>query len=133
MNILITGASSGIGRALAQYYANQNVNLFLCGRNSQALSDFKTPNLENKANIYTKVLDVTDKNAAQKWIEEIERSHKIDLVIANAGVSAGTSGGTEPDEQIRKIFDVNLYGVLNIINPTINEIFSFYSTVFCHP
>ena len=117
MNILITGASSGIGRALAQYYSNQDVNLFLCGRNSQALNNIKTSCSEKKANIYIKVLDVTDRNSSEKWIAQIFKSHKVDLVIANAGISAGTSGGTEPDEQIRKIFDVNLYGVLNIINP----------------
>ncbi len=119
MNILITGASSGIGRALAQYYSNQDVTLFLCGRNSQALNDFKTSHLENKANIFIKVLDVSDKKAASAWVKEIEKSHKIDLVIANAGISAGTSGGLEADQQIRKIFDVNLYGVLNIINPAV--------------
>lgn len=119
MNILITGASSGIGRALARYYSNQDVNLFLCGRNSQALNDFKTSCSENKANIYIKVLDVTNKKLAESWVDEIEKSHKIDLVIANAGISAGTSGGLEPDQQIRKIFDVNLYGVLNIINPAV--------------
>lgn len=119
MNILITGASSGIGRALAHYYSNQDVNLFLCGRNSQALKDFKTSCSENKANIYIKVLDVANKKLAESWINEVERSHKIDLVIANAGISAGTSGGLEPDQQIRKIFDVNLYGVLNIINPLV--------------
>lgn len=120
MNILITGASSGIGRALAKHYSNQNVNLFLCGRNSQALNDFKTSHLENKANIFIKVLDVADKEAASSWIKDIERSHNIDLVIANAGISAGTSGGLEADQQIRKIFDINLYGVLNIINPIVN-------------
>ena len=121
MNILITGASSGIGRALTLHYAKDDVNLFVCARNSQSLANLKTSAQELKANIFTKVLDVTDRQAVSLWIKKIEENYQLDLVIANAGISAGTSGGSEPDEQIRKIFDVNLNGVLNVINPAIEK------------
>ncbi len=124
MNVLITGASSGLGQALALYYANQDANVFICARNSKALSDFTTKNSKlkaNKANIFAKTLDVTDKDAMKSWIDEIEEKYPLDLVIANAGISAGTSGGIEGDEQISKIFDINLNGVLNTINPAIKK------------
>ncbi len=121
MNILITGASSGIGKALTLYYAKQDVNLFVCARNSQALSNIKTYCHELKGNIFIKTLDVTKKEECQDWIRNIEENYKIDLVIANAGISAGTDGGPESEEQVRKIFDVNLNGVLNVINPAIER------------
>ncbi len=119
MNILITGASSGLGQALTLYYAKRGANLFICARNSKNLSNVKTLCKELKGNIFTKTLDVTDQEATKGWIKKIEENYAIDLVIANAGISAGTSGGIEGDQQIRKIFDVNLNGVLNTINPAI--------------
>ncbi len=119
MNILITGASSGLGHALTLYYAKQDVNLFICARNSENLSNLKTLCKELKANIFTKDLDVTDKGEVEVWIRKIEEDYEIDLAIANAGISAGTSGGVESDEQVRKIFDTNVNGVLNTIHPVI--------------
>jgi short-subunit dehydrogenase len=119
MNILITGASSGIGMALAKEYAKSEVNLFLCARNYQILQELKQICKEFKANIFIKKLDVRNKEECEAWITKIEENYPIDLIIANAGISAGTSGGIESDAQVRAIFDTNLYGVLNIINPAI--------------
>lgn len=121
MNILITGASSGIGRALTLHYAKSDVNLFVCARNAESLANLKASTQELKANVFVKILDVTNREGVRLWIKKIEENYQLDLVIANAGISAGTSGGTEPEEQIRKIFDVNLNGVLNIINPVIEK------------
>src|SRR3989338_6920865 len=123
MNILITGASSGIGRQLAIEYAKTGANLFLCARNMETLQETKQICKEflSSANIFLKELDVRDKEACTQWIASIEANYEIDLIIANAGISAGTSNGLESDKQIRVIFDTNLYGVLNIINPAIEQ------------
>lgn len=121
MNIVISGANSGIGRALALAYAAQNVNLFLCARDEKRLQDIKQICLELKANVFTKSVDVRNEVAMAQWIEEIEKNHTIDLVIANAGISAGTSGGTESVKQIKDIFSTNIDGVLNLINPVIEK------------
>lgn len=117
MNILISGANSGIGRALAIAYSNSANNLFLCARNLQKLEEVKQICLELKANVFIKSIDVANQAEMAAWIDEIEENYAIDLVIANAGISAGTSGGAESVAQIKKIFATNIDGVLNLINP----------------
>lgn len=116
---MITGASSGIGRALAFAYSKPGVNLFLCGRNSERLLETKSLCEGLKANVSLEILDVCDEEAAKKWIEKIEQNFAIDLVIANAGISAGTEGGPESMAQVKAIFSTNIDGVLNIIQPAI--------------
>ncbi len=120
-NILITGAGSGIGRALAVAYSAPGINLFLCGRNTEKLSTTKAICEELKANVLLQIVDVCDEVAVENWIEEIEKTHEIDLVIANAGISAGTAGGSESFSQIKQIFSTNLSGVLNVIQPAIEK------------
>lgn len=56
----------------------------------------------------------------KKRLEEIDAKHPLDLVIANAGISAGTEGGPESFDQVKKIFGTDLDGVLNTIHPTID-------------
>jgi len=120
-NILISGASSGIGRALAICYAQKDVNLFLCGRNLEKLE--KTQKICNAlgANIFIKAFDIKDIDSINRWVEEVYAKYDIDLVVANAGISAGTSLGSESFEQVKEIFDVNLYGVINLIQPVIEK------------
>ncbi len=121
-NILITGASSGIGRALAITYSKAGVNLFLAARNYEKLQETKKLCQQLNARVYLKIIDVKDEIATKNWIEEIEKDFTIDLVIANAGISAGTAGGNvESFSQVKEIFNINLNGVLNIIHPAIEK------------
>jgi len=119
MNILISGASSGIGKELAIQYSKKGVNLFLCSRNIEKLQDVKTICKKLEANVFIKSIDVRNKQEVTDWINKIEENYALDLVIANAGISAGTSKGIESDNQIREIFATNLDGLLNVINPAI--------------
>lgn len=119
MNIIITGASSGIGKELAKIYANENNNLFLSGRDETRLKEVKEICQKLKANVDVKIIDVADELATKNWIKNIAKDHKLDLIIANAGISAGTEGGPESFEQVKKIFKTNIDGVLNTIQPAI--------------
>lgn len=119
-SVLITGASSGIGEALARAYARSGVHLALSGRNAERLETVAQSCRIMGAKVTTRVLDVTDRTAMAAWVMETNRTHPLDLVIANAGISAGTGGAGENADQAHAIFDVNLSGVLNTALPAID-------------
>ena len=118
-NIVITGASSGLGAALAVHYARSGVTLYLSGRNEGRLAQTARLCEELGAMVQPKIIDVTDASAMQNWLEAIDTASPIDLVIANAGISAGLGGGEEKAEQARNIFAINIDGVVNTIAPLI--------------
>jgi short-subunit dehydrogenase len=117
--ILITGASSGIGAALARHYAADGVHLSLSGRDAGRLDKVAEECRKRGASVTMGLIDVTDAHSMETWITATDDNHPFDLVIANAGVSGGTAGGGESAAQARRIFEVNLTGVLNTIDPVI--------------
>ncbi|MDR3441207.1 MAG: SDR family NAD(P)-dependent oxidoreductase [Telmatospirillum sp.] len=118
--IFITGASSGLGAALAVAYATPNSHLFLSGRDTLRLNTVVDSCRSKGAQASVRAVDVTDGPALAQWITDAEAIAPLALVIANAGISGGTGGGAkEPDNQTRKIFAVNLDGVVNTVLPAI--------------
>ena len=73
-NILITGASSGLGRGLAVAYSQSGVNLFLGARRIDELQETKKLCTELKAAVFLQIIDVEDENATKNWVEEIEKN-----------------------------------------------------------
>src|SRR5258707_5933357 len=82
--ILITGASGGIGGALARGYAASGVRLALTGRNAERLQACAEACRAAGAEVRSAVLDVVDTQALASWVESIDRACPLDLVIANA-------------------------------------------------
>lgn len=117
--ILITGASSGIGEALAIAYASRDAVLALTGRDAPRLAHVAEACRTLGASVETRAIDVADRGAMAEWIADLDRAHAIDLVIANAGISGGTGGDGESEAQAREIFAVNLDGVLNTVHPAL--------------
>ncbi len=116
-SIVITGASSGIGEALACAYAAPGVRLALTGRDAGRLAAVAERCRGLGAEVEEAVVDAADRAAMADWLGGLDRRAPVDLVIANAGVSAGTGNGTESEEQARRIFQVNVDGVLNTVHP----------------
>lgn len=119
-SIFITGASSGLGKALAYAYAGSGITLFLTGRDKRRLKAVAETVRKKGANVYFEIVDVTDKQRMQVVIDKFESIAPIDIVIANAGVSAGTAGGDESINQVLYLFEVNVNGVIHSIAPVID-------------
>ena len=124
MNILITGASSGIGAALATEYAraNKENHLILLARRKEKLEEVASACKEDGAtHISIHPIDVSDTDKVQTLITQIDTETPVDLIICNAGVtnSIGENGEVESWPDICRIIDINLYGVLASLNPLI--------------
>jgi len=127
MKVFITGASSGIGQALALEYAarykNEKVIIGLIARRSEHLQNLQKA-LQSHANIscLTYVLDVRDHAALARAAADFMQQHGTpDVVIANAGVSSGTL--TEQQEDIaafQAVMDINVMGLVHTFQPFIS-------------
>ncbi|MBL8416906.1 MAG: SDR family oxidoreductase [Dechloromonas sp.] len=118
MKVFITGASSGIGEALAVYYNGKGAMLGLAARRVEALEALNG-RLGGKHACYA--LDVTDAPALHDAAGDfIARFGAPDVVIANAGVSAGTLSEYEEDLAVfRRVMDTNVYGMAATFAPFI--------------
>lgn len=129
-SILITGASSGIGAALARLYATPGRRLVLGGRDTRRLNAVAAWCDSAGARVETCCQDVVDHDAMAQWIARAFASEPVDLVIANAGISGGTGsthsadGSFPPSEcqdQVERILAINVSGVVNTVFPAIRE------------
>lgn len=116
MHILITGASSGIGEALALAYAAPEVRLSLSGRDAARLEAVVTACRNKGAVADGWPVDVADEVATARWIRVRDAHASLDLVVANAGIS----GGMGSHEQTRRILRTNVDGVVNTVLPAID-------------
>jgi len=111
MNVLITGASSGIGRALAVECARRGDTLFLCGRDAARLEEVVGECRALGAKAEGRVVDVADADAVRTWMLEADAAAPLDRVFSNAGVATGV----ESEVNVRKTFAVNVGGNVNVV------------------
>lgn len=121
LKVFITGASSGIGEALAVYYAAKGASLGLVARRGEFLESLNQ-RLGGGHACYA--LDVSDAPALHAAATDfIARFGAPDIVIANAGVSAGTLTECEEDLAVfRRIMDINVFGMAATFAPFIPAI-----------
>ncbi|WP_018152960.1 SDR family NAD(P)-dependent oxidoreductase [Leeia oryzae] len=105
--ILITGATSAIGSALAQEYAQAGVMLHLQGRNGVKLAEVADRCRLQGAQVATRQLDVRDFPALGEWLQSLDA---LDLAIINAGVNTHIGPGSEPEpwDAVEVLLEVNL-------------------------
>ena len=112
---LITGATSGIGRATAHEFAKHGINLILCGRRQERLEIVKKA-LERQTNVVILNFDVRDKEAVKNAIDSLPQEFsKIDILINNAGNAHGLDpiqNGSLDDWDA--MMDINVKGLLYV-------------------
>ena len=109
---VITGAASGIGKAIATTFAQQGATVHLVDLDKQKLKILSKTIEDNGGKAISHLCDVQEENNVQKIFESI---HAMDVLINNAGV--GITGPLEeiPITEIEKHFKTNLYGPINLI------------------
>lgn len=108
--VIITGASTGIGRAAAEYFASQGWNVAATMRNPE-----KYPELKSISGIKTYVLDVTDPSSIDSALGQIQNDFgRIDALVNNAGYGVDGVFEAMSDAVIEKQFDTNVFGLMRM-------------------
>ena len=116
--IWITGASSGIGKALAIKFANEGWNVAISARRENLLKEIS----DNNENIHGFPLDVTDKKRCKEVFEQIRNKFQsVDICFFSTGTWNPKKEKDIDVEQIEDVFKVNFFG-------TLNSIYRIYST-----
>ncbi|HTR15380.1 MAG TPA: SDR family NAD(P)-dependent oxidoreductase [Roseiarcus sp.] len=118
-NIIITGASSGLGRALALEYAAPSRVLGLLGRDEHRLHETAERVRRKGAVAQTASIDVRDRDGMRSFLLDFDAAAPIDLLIASAGVTMVTPAPGEVEDLTKspELFEVNVGGVMNTLAP----------------
>lgn len=122
---LITGATSGIGKATAELFATNGIHLILCGRRQERLDEL-TSKLGKKTSVHTLNFDIRDKKAVSNAINTIPKDFsKIDILVNNAGNAHGLDTIDEGSiEDWDAMLDINVKGLLYISKAIIPQMVS---------
>ena len=121
-SVVITGASSGIGAALAHEFASRGYNIALCARRIEKLESLKNTLSEKHSNItvMTAALDVNELDTVPKVLSEIKSSlGNLDIVIANAGITGVRRTGSGDLTIDKNILQTNLFGAIATIDAAV--------------
>ncbi len=117
--VLITGATGGIGAALAEVYAEPGNVLILQGRNVDRLTELaEMCRARGCLRVVTQVLDVRNRHELSAWLHDMAQQEKLDLVIVNAGVNRniGPEGAGECWEDIQTVIEVNVLAAMATVD-----------------
>jgi NAD(P)-dependent dehydrogenase (short-subunit alcohol dehydrogenase family) len=106
--VLITGCSTGIGRATAERLADDGWNVHATARRPDSIEDLAKRGCETHA------LDVTDEGSMRSAVEEVEKDGPIGALINNAGYSQSGAIETLPMESVRRQFETNVFGLMRM-------------------
>lgn len=111
---LITGASRGIGRAIAHVFAKQGATLFLTARSEQ-LFEVKEELEAIGAKVFAQQCDITDEASVKDMIKACRKELKpLDILVNNAGIMRASIVGMTPIGDIRDMLDVNVISAINL-------------------
>ena len=108
--VLLTGASGGIGKAVAASLLRQGASLVLAGRDVSVLEALKTSLAGSGAEIHVAQLDLGSSQLIDQAQALLVRHPDIDVLINGAGVNQFSACDTQSAEQLSKLIDINLKG-----------------------
>ncbi|MGH8886021.1 MAG: SDR family oxidoreductase [Egibacteraceae bacterium] len=116
--VLVTGASSGIGRSCARAFAEVGARLLLCARRGERLAELAA---ELESECHTFVLDVRGRDATEAAIGRLPQEWAaIDVLVNNAGLAAGLAPLHEGDvDDWDRMISTNVRGLLNVTRPVV--------------
>ena len=121
-NVLITGASSGIGRATARLLARNNFRLVICGRRQDRIQDLEKE-LSELTTVHSLIFDVRDREAVQSAINSLPDPFRpIDVLVNNAGNAHGLDFIQQGDwDDWDAMLDINVKGLLYVTKSILPE------------
>lgn len=116
MNIVITGAARGIGKAIAGKFANEGHHLFLCARNKETLENTAAEIMKNfpASNVRTMVANLAEKENADAFADWCLTHTVPDILVNNAGGFTPGNILTEPDGNLESMINNNLYSAYHL-------------------
>ena len=107
-NVLVTGAASGIGRLMAQYFAADGANLILWGRDADGLEWLRADLASAGRKVWIQIVDLTDREAIRTAAQRcLDDCGPIDVLVNNAGIVSGKALLELGDDEIERTFAVN--------------------------
>ncbi len=121
--VFITGASSGIGRAVAKEFVKQGHAVFLTARREDRLAELARELSSNGGDVAHQVCDVTSRQDLDRAVESARgKFGKIDVCFANAGFGVAGRFDKLTIDDFRRQFETNVFGVLNTVYSSLNSI-----------
>jgi short-subunit dehydrogenase len=116
--VLITGATGGIGSALAELYAEPGTTLILQGRNNSRLAALGATCTSKGAKVVAGAVDVRILDVYLAWLDEVCSKETVDLVFVNAGVNTniGAIGEGERWDDVRELIEVNVIAAMATVD-----------------
>jgi short-subunit dehydrogenase len=122
--VVITGASSGLGEALALDYAKEHARLGLLARNLARLDSVaQRSRSAGAAAVAVGAVDVRARTEMARWLSDFDDDSPVDILIANAGIMEGSpaAGEIEPPDAAHALMETNVLGVLNTVQPIVTR------------